>query len=216
MGKVFTGEGQATLPSGTVLGITTGAPVPVNADAVVPWEQVLVGDGKIFVKQSVAVGDCIFPPAEDVSRGETLLKRGSVVRPAAMAMLAFAGYSNLSVYRRPKVSVLCTGSELVEVAEAPECGQVRNSNGYSLSALLNECGADTRYCGAITDDPDELRSALEEARRDADLLPRTSHAHIPGHIPCEPGLCDVVWMERDAARSHRDQGIGRRDATEPD
>ena len=61
-GKVFTGDGQSTLVTGTALGITTGAPVPVGADAVVRLEQVSVGDGKVFVDQPVCVGDCIFPP----------------------------------------------------------------------------------------------------------------------------------------------------------
>ena len=177
-GKVFTGDGQSILVTGTALGITTGAPVPIGADAVVPLEQVSVRDGKIFVDQPVCVGDCIFPPAEDFRCGETLLKRGSVIRPANMAMLAFAGYSALSVYRRPNVSLLCTGSELVDVSETPACGQVRNSNAYSLSALLSQCGATTRYCGVVTDNLNELRAALEGARRGSDLLITTGGASV--------------------------------------
>lgn len=178
VGKVFTGEGQATLAGGTALGITTGAPVPIGADAVVPWERVSASDGKIFITHPVAHGDCIFPPAEDVRRGETLLRRGSAIRPATMAMLAFAGCSHVSAYRRPRVSLLCTGSELVGVAEAPACGQVRNSNAYSLRALLFEAGATVRYCGAVTDDLQRLRSALEDARLEADLLITTGGASV--------------------------------------
>jgi len=177
-GKVFTGDGQSTLVTGTALGITTGAPVPIGADAVVPFEQVSVRAGKIFVDHPVCVGDCIFPPAEDVRCGETLLKRGSVIRPANMAMLAFAGYSTLHVYRRPNVSLLCTGTELVDVSETPTCGQVRNSNAYSLSALLSQCGATTRYCGVVTDNLNELRAALEGARRGSDLLITTGGASV--------------------------------------
>ena len=178
VGKVFTGEGQATLAGGTALGITTGAPVPIGADAVVPWEQVSAREGKVYLTHPVAQGDCIFPPAEDVRRGETLLRRGSVIRPATMAVLAFAGCSHVSVYRRPRVSLLCTGSELVGVAEAPACGQVRNSNAYSLRALLSEAGATVRYCGAVTDDLQRLRSALEDARLEADLLITTGGASV--------------------------------------
>jgi len=95
-----------------------------------------------------------------------------------MAMLAFAGHSTLCVYRRPNVSLLCTGSELVDVSETPACGQVRNSNAYSLRALLSECGASTRYCGAVTDNLNELCAALEEARRGADLLITTGGASV--------------------------------------
>jgi molybdopterin molybdotransferase len=175
-GKVFTGDGQSTLVTGTALGITTGAPIPFGADAVVPLEQVSALDGKIFVGQPVCVGDCIFPPAEDVHCGETLLRRRSVIRPANMAMLAFAGHSALCVYRRPNVSLLCTGSELVDVSDTPACGQVRNSNAYSLRALLSECGATTRYCGAVTDNINALSAALEEARRGSDVLVTTGGA----------------------------------------
>ncbi len=177
-GKVFTGDGQSTLVTGTALGITTGAPVPIGADAVVPLEQVSVRDSKIFVDQPVCVGDCIFPPAEDVRCGESLLNRGSLIRPANMALLAFAGHSALYVYRRPNVSLLCTGSELVDVSDTPACGQVRNSNAYSLRALFSECGANARYCGAVTDNLNELSAALEEARRGADLLITTGGASV--------------------------------------
>jgi molybdopterin molybdotransferase len=178
VGKVFTGEGRSTLTSNTAMGITTGAPVPINADAVIPHEQVTIRNGMIFIEKAVPVGDCIFPSAEDVRCGETLLNRGSVLRPSVMALLAFVGRSELSVYRRPNVSLLCTGSELVDVSETPACGQVRNSNASVLSALLSECGAETRYCGAVTDNSEQLRSALEEARQGADLLLTTGGASV--------------------------------------
>lgn len=176
--KVFTGEGRSTLAAGTAMSITTGAPVPVNADTVIPYEQVAARDGMIFLDHAVAIGECIFPPAEDLRCGEILLKRGCTLRPGLMALLAFAGRSELSVYRRPIVSVLCTGSELVDVTERPACGQVRNSNAYSLTALLSKCGAEVRYCGVVTDNSDELRSALETARGGADLLVTTGGASV--------------------------------------
>lgn len=83
-GKVFTGEGRLTLAAGTAMGITTGAPVPCNADAVVPYERVQVRDGVVFIEEVLTPGDCIFPPAEDVRRGETLLECGTVLRPAVI------------------------------------------------------------------------------------------------------------------------------------
>lgn len=68
-GKVFTGDGQSTLVAGTALGITTGAPVPIGADAVVPWEQVSARDDKIVVKHQVRLGDCVFPRQKMSSAG---------------------------------------------------------------------------------------------------------------------------------------------------
>jgi molybdopterin molybdotransferase len=76
------------------------------------------------------------------------------------------------------VSLLCTGSELVDVSETPACGQARNSNAYSLRALLSECGTATRYCGSVTDSLNGLCAALEEARRGADLLITTGGASV--------------------------------------
>lgn len=177
-GKVFTGEGQATLAPGTALGITTGAPVPVAADAIVPWERVSTRDGTVFLEYPVRSGDCIFPPADDVRRGEVLLKRGDTVEAGRVGLLAFVGRSELPVYRRPKVTLLCTGSELVEVHETPACGQVRNSNAYTLTAMLSQCGAETRYFGIAADSRAQLRSALEAARENSDLLITTGGASV--------------------------------------
>jgi predicted dehydrogenase len=87
-----------------------------------------------------------------------------------MALLAFVGRSRLRVYRRPRVNILCTGSELVDVSETPACGQVRNSNAYSLVALLSECGVEAKYCGAVADISEPLCVALKSAREGADLI----------------------------------------------
>ena len=178
VGKVFTGDRQSTLAAGTVLGISTGTAIPINADAVVPYEHVTSREGVIFLRRPVPVGDCIFPAAEDVRRGEVLVKRGSIVGPGSLGLLAFAGRAEVAVYRRPRVRFLCSGSELVDVGEKPECGQVRNSNAYVFSALLSECGADARYCGTVTDNRKSLRSALQIARHDADLLVTTGGASV--------------------------------------
>ena len=92
-GKVFTGDGRSLLAAGTAMGITTGAPIPINADAVVPCEQVKVKDELIFLSRPWSSGECIFPPAEDVRSGECLLRRGTMVKPGSMGLLAFVGCS---------------------------------------------------------------------------------------------------------------------------
>ena len=110
--------------------------------------------------------------------GELLLRQGDTLRPGLMALLAFVGRCELSVYRRPNVSILCTGSELVDIKERPACGQIRNSNAHALTALLSECNAEVRYCGSVTDNSGELRSALEAARDGADILITTGGASV--------------------------------------
>lgn len=178
VGKVFTGDGKTVIPPGTAIGITTGAPVPRDADAVIPHEETQVLDGVVLIEKPIKPGNCIFPPAEDVRCGELLLKSGSVIGPAMIALLAFVGRSGLRVYRRPQAHVLCTGSELVDVSDTPACGQVRNSNAYALVALLSQWGAEARYLGSVADNSERLRAALEAAREGADLLITTGGASV--------------------------------------
>jgi molybdopterin molybdotransferase len=176
-GTAFTREGQSVLPAGTAMGITTGAPIPSNADAVVPHERVELRNGTLILRQAIPSRDCIFPSGEDVRSGETLVERGTVLSATILGLLAFVGKSNLHVYRPPRVHVLCTGSELVSPWETPTVGQVRNSNAYTLMALLSECGAKARY-GTISDNVESLSTSLRAAREDADMLITTGGASV--------------------------------------
>jgi molybdopterin molybdotransferase len=160
------------------MAIATGAPVPAGADAVLPYEQVRRNAGWIEISAPVNPGNCIFPPAEDVRRGDLLLESGEVLRPAVLALLAFVGRPQLCVYRRPQVAILCTGSELVDVTAAVGHGQVRNTNTFSLAALVAECGGGVGFCGTVPDDLAALHTALESARHAADLLITTGGASV--------------------------------------
>ncbi len=175
---VFAGQGQATLAPGSVMAITTGAPIPHGADAVIPYEQVQRGDDTIVVSAPLVAGNCIFPAGEDARRGELLVKCGDVVQPATLGLLAFVGRAHLQVYRRPRVSVVCTGNELVDVTAIPGHGQIRNSNAFTLTALITECGAEARFCGTAPDDREALRGVLESARKGCDMLITTGGASV--------------------------------------
>lgn len=175
-GKVLAEAGEATLAAGTTLAITTGAPIPHGADAVIPHEQVECAGDAILVSAAVLSGDSIFPPAEDVRRGDLLIRAGDVLHPAAQALLAFVGRTTLRVHRRPCAAIVCTGNELVDVAETPRHGQIRNSNAFILSALVRACGADARFCGTASDDRAALAQLLESARAESDLLITTGGA----------------------------------------
>ncbi len=177
-GKVLAGEGEVFLMPGTAMAITTGAPVPHDADAVVPFEQVERQRDAIVILVPVRAGNSIFPPAEDVRRGELLVERGASLRPATLALLAFTGRAQVCVYRRPRVGLVCTGNELVDVAATPGHGQIRNSNAFALSALIAECGAEARFAGAAPDERKALRAMLESARHSADLLLTTGGASV--------------------------------------
>jgi molybdopterin molybdotransferase len=177
-GFVFAEHGRVTLAPGTAMSITTGAPIPDGADAVIPFEEVQRGDGTIVVSVPVAAGSRVFPAGEDVRRGELLVNCGDVIQAATLGLMAFVGRAELTVYRRPRVSVVCTGNELVEVTSTPGFGQIRNSNAFTLTALIQKCGADVTYCGTAPDDQKALGRVLESARVGSGMIMTTGGASV--------------------------------------
>jgi molybdopterin molybdotransferase len=175
-GKVFAEEGETTLAPGTALAVMTGAPVPCGADAVIPHERTEQHDNSVRIFAPVAPGESVFPPGEDFRRGDELVATGEVLNPGKLALLAFAGKPTVRVFRRPRVAIVCTGNELVDVAARPTHGQVRNSNAVALSALVLAAGGEPRYEGVARDSRAALAAIFERARLGADLLITTGGA----------------------------------------
>jgi molybdopterin molybdotransferase len=169
-GAAFAEAGSSSIARRTAIAISTGAPVPIGADAVIPIEEVEVANGRVRIFAPCAGGQSIFPPAEDAKRGEVLLHRGERIQGRDIGMLAMAGISSVPAFRRPRVSILTTGNELVEISAAPKFGQIRNSNSPALAALVEECGAESRIVGVAPDDPASVREFLQRAAVDADLV----------------------------------------------
>jgi molybdopterin molybdotransferase len=175
-GQVFAEKGESTLAPGTALTITTGAPVPRGADAVIPQERTARNRASARIFAPVAPGDCVFPPGEDFRHGDELIAMGEVLNPGKLALLAFAGKPSVRVFRRPRVVIVCTGNELVHVAAKPARGQVRNSNAVALSALALAAGGEPRYEGVAPDNHTDLAVMLQRAQLGADLLITTGGA----------------------------------------
>jgi molybdopterin molybdotransferase len=175
-GQVFAERGESSLVPATALAITTGSPIPIGADAVIPHERLERHGASIRIFAPVTAGDSIFPPGEDFRHGDELVTAGEILNPGKLALLAFAGRPSVRVFRRSRVAILCTGNELVDVADAPARGQVRNSNAVALSALVLAAGGEPRYEGVAQDDRDALEAMLLRARGAADLLITTGGA----------------------------------------
>jgi molybdopterin molybdotransferase len=175
-GQVFAEQGESSLPLGAALAITTGAPLPCGADSVIPHERTERRGATLRIFAPVSLGDCVFPPGEDFRRGDELVAIGEVLNPGKLALLAFAGRPTVLVFRRPRVAIVCTGNELVDLAAAPARGQVRNSNAVALSALVLAAGGEPRYEGVARDSRAALASILQRARCGADLLITTGGA----------------------------------------
>jgi molybdopterin molybdotransferase len=155
---------------GTATAIATGAPLPFGADAVIPIEDVGRHGDHISVIRTVTPGDHIFPPGEDAKKGEVLITAGKRLHAGSLALLASAGINRLQVFRRVRVAIVCTGDELVPVDATPALGEIRNSNGLMLTTLVEECGGEVVQCDVVPDVLTELRSALQKAFENADIV----------------------------------------------
>jgi molybdenum cofactor synthesis domain-containing protein len=156
---------------GTAAWITTGAPVPSGATAVVPVEVTELADEHVIVHQEIVEpGENIRPVGVDLERGTVVLRGGSLLGAAEMGLLAGLGVDPVAVGRRPRVSVLSTGNELVEPDETPGPGQIRDANRFSLIAALLEAGADIVWAGRGPDEMVALRSSLLDRIAESDVV----------------------------------------------
>ncbi len=156
--------------------IMTGAPVPAGADSVVMVERtrVVTGDGGIGSTVAFEIeprlGEHIRRRGEEVLAGDVVVSAGEVIGPAGIGLLAATGHDTVAVYRRPRVAVLSTGSELVEVAENPGPGKIRNSNSYSIAAQVMAAGGVPVRYGIVPDDMEATRAAFAKAAEECDFI----------------------------------------------
>jgi molybdopterin molybdotransferase len=151
------------LQDGQAISIMTGAPVPSGADAVLMIEHSTRSDNRIEVKRSVAAGENVVPVGAEGRRGDLLLPPGTRLDYAGIAVAAAVGRSRVVVYARPKVAVLSTGDEVVDVDVPPGPSQIRNSNTYSLAAQVHAAGGEPVLLPIAADEPVRLRELLAEA-----------------------------------------------------
>jgi molybdopterin molybdotransferase len=153
----------------------TGAPVPRGADAVVRFEDTDETRRKgasldeIGILGKIKTGANIRRAGEDVAKGSLILKKGTIIRPAEVGVLASLGRGKVSVIRRPVVAILATGNELVEIGKPLPPGRIYNSNTYSVAALVKRYGGIPRILGIALDTEESLVKKLREGQ-DADML----------------------------------------------
>jgi len=180
---VVTGEVAAGhLPSvqvepGTAVRIMTGATIPPGADTVVPFEDTdeLERKGRsqdlshIAIQKNNSRGKNIRPAGEDITRGELVLAKGTQLRPSEIGVLASIGLSSVKVIRRPVVSILATGDELVEPGTQIEAGKIYNSNSYSIAASVLRYGGIPIITGIAMDNLKSMNEMLNTGLN-ADLI----------------------------------------------
>ena len=194
------------LPEGVAARIMTGAPIPRGADAVVPVEETTGPEGEgryagvgeyVRFDMRPAPGDHVRRCGEDVRRGDMVLRRGDVVGAARIGLLATVGRSAVSVARLPRVAIVSTGDELVDVDEAGARDRIVNGNAYGLAAQVAEAGGVARALPIAPDEPAAIRAAIRSALADDAVVTIGgvsvgSRDHVRGALE-EAGVELVFW-----------------------
>lgn len=184
---------KQAITGGTAARITTGAPIPIGADAVIPVEDTSEPwrqpdrplPEEIEVYRTVEPGDYVRTPGEDVSEGSEVLPAGHVIRPQEIGVLASLGLTSVKVIRKPRVAIMATGDELLDADEPLIPGKIRNSNSYALVAQVRDSGAVALDLGIAGDDESSVMSKLRHGLEwQADLFLSTAGVSV--------GAYDVV------------------------
>lgn len=173
VGQVRAGERWSgpSLGADEAIEIMTGAPVPEGADAVVMVEHVAAADGAIRIAEGrrLRVGENIVPRGREAKAGAVVVAAGTRIGASEIALAASCGCDSVAVAVRPRVAILATGDELVEIGERPDGQQIRNSNSYGLAALVAAAGGEAVRLGIARDVREAIGAGIAAGRR-AELL----------------------------------------------
>ncbi len=194
IGEIKAGEKLDKIPahigSRQTVSIMTGAPVPAGADAVVMVEYTSARGRQVEVTRAVVPGENIVPRGAEARDGSALLARGVRLNEAGIALAASAGKSRLQVYKRPRVALLTTGDEIVNIDAQPGPTQIRNSNSYSLAAQTLGAGGEPVLLPIAPDELKGLRRLIEEGLK-SDLLLMTGGVSMGRYDLVEQALADL-------------------------
>jgi molybdopterin molybdotransferase len=160
-----------SLAPGEAARIMTGAQVPEGADAVVPVEDTdfdnrdagTPAPAEVQIFKSAKAGANVRSRGMDLRVGDVVLNKGRILKPQDLGLLAMLGFAKVLVYRKPRIALFSSGDELLPVDAPLEAGKIRDSNAFTLAALIEEAGAEVIRLGVAKDDPDSVRALLEKA-----------------------------------------------------
>ncbi len=168
--RIPAGSVGSTLEPGTAARIFTGAPLPVGADAVVMQELCEADADSVVINHQPQLGEAVRLAGSEIRAGAVLLQRGTRLTPQALGLAAAVGVAQVSVFRRLRVALFSTGSELVMPGEPLPPGGVYNSNRFQLRALLDRFGCEVTDLGIVPDQFEATRKALRSAAEGHDLI----------------------------------------------
>ncbi len=185
-GKGFRGE----LISGEAVRIMTGAPVPVGADAVQMVELTEEENGFVKILKPAKKDQNIVRKSAEMKAGEKVFDAGEIVTKNMVATLASFGYEKVKAARKPRVTILATGSEIVDISETPQQDQIRNSNSWMLAAFAKDF-ADVEMLPIAKDDLENLKDTINEAVTTCDLLIISGGVSVGDYDFTKPALREI-------------------------
>ncbi|MDO8562614.1 MAG: molybdopterin molybdotransferase MoeA [Candidatus Limnocylindria bacterium] len=185
---------EGRLGPGEAVRIMTGAPMPEGADTVVRVEDTREAGSAVEITAATARGTSVRAAGEDVRSGSTVLATGRLLRPAEIGVLAALGRARVRVTAKPRVAVLSTGDELVELDAALGPGRIRDANRYSLGAAVRAAGCDPWPLGIARDTADDLRRALVRAS-EADAIVTSGGVSVGDHDHVKPVVESMGTMD---------------------
>jgi molybdopterin molybdotransferase len=192
VGESAAGRGwRGTLKKGEAVRIMTGAPVPEGADAVQKVEETSEADGVVTITKPSERGRYIIMRGKEIKAGGKVLRAGTVITSNMVPTLAAFGYAKVRVARQPKVAVLATGSELVEINRKPKQDQIRNSNSSMLRALLADIGIDATELPIAKDDLASLKKQINDAAKKADVVIITGGVSVGKYDLTKPAFEEI-------------------------
>jgi molybdopterin molybdotransferase len=206
VGESAAGAGwHREMAAGEAVRIMTGAPVPAGADAVQQVERTREVDSGALVEilEPVEAGRSIVKQAAEIKSGETVLRAGEDINAAMIATLASFGYAQVRVGLRPRVAVMATGSELVDVDRKPGQDQIRDSNNYTIAAYATLAGATIQRLPLAGDDTKELKRQIAHAAETVDVLITSGGVSMGVYDFMKPALKELgaeIFFERVALR----------------
>jgi molybdenum cofactor synthesis domain-containing protein len=185
------GSSEKVVGQGEAVRIMTGAPVPPGADAVQKIEVIRVSGDDVEFTEPVKTGQFITPCGIEAKQGEIMVKSGTRLTPSITAVLASFGHAVIEVSFRPRLTLLSTGSELVEAHLKPGPSQIRNSNTYSLHGYATAAGAEIVSASIVRDDFEATKKAISEAAARSDVVMLSGGVSMGDYDLVRPVLEDL-------------------------